>query len=361
MVAGFQWPFDMEGDRLVIRKAVREAWVPLGNTALDLTPFLVMAGLSLLAALLLRRKFPHRQWARRGVQTLSAAAFIAGVHPCACMTRDLILGANALGRDDLQAFKYFIVFATVIAFTMVVGRVFCGWLCPLGYTQELLAKLSSWTRRLKRQDIVLHVKYGLTVAFLGVIFYSSYKTKPATFSFIEHAMVFYTIALALLLLFVLTDRGKDYTFKSRVRYVGLATIFGVYIYGVYANGPFCVFFTAYVEWASLISCFGILLLSVIVMNGWCRYLCPEGATLGLMCQHGAWQINRNEKCIQCRKCESVCPVECITLGIRDRRTCLFCARCVDVCPVDALEVVNELRPEKRQTIRYTPRHAPGEA
>jgi len=353
-------PFGIEGDRIVVRKVITHAALPLGSTALDLAPFLVMAGLSVVAAALLRRRFPHRQWARRLVQTISAVAFIVGIHPCACMTRDIILGANSLGRDDLNAFKYLVVFATVAAFTMVVGRVFCGWLCPLGFTQELLAKLSLWTRRLKNQTAVLYVRYFLGVFFLGVIFYSSYKTKPATFSFIEHAMVFYTIGLSLIVLTVLTIPSWDWFFK-RFRYVLLVTIVSIYVYGVYANGPFCVFFTAYVEWASLISCFGVLLISVILMNAWCRYMCPEGAMLGLLANRSAWQINRNDKCIHCRSCESVCPVECITEGIRDRRTCLYCGRCVDVCPVGALEVVNEVVEGKRQEVPYRPRLSAGEA
>ena len=65
-------PFRLQGDRIAIRKVITHALLPLGKTALDLTPFLVMAGLSVIAALLLRWKFPHRQWARRLVQTLSA-------------------------------------------------------------------------------------------------------------------------------------------------------------------------------------------------------------------------------------------------------------------------------------------------
>ncbi|MBM4034181.1 MAG: 4Fe-4S binding protein [Planctomycetes bacterium] len=348
-------PFGWQGDRLVIRKVIERALLPLGNTAIDLTPFLMMAGLSVVAALLMRWKFPHRQWARHVVQTISAAALIVGVHPCACMTRDIILGANALGRDDLGAFKYLIVFATVAAFTMLFGRVFCGWICPLGFAQELLAKLTASTRGEKESSGGIYERYILGVLFLGVLFYSSYRTKPATFSFIEHAMVFYTIGLSLIALTVLTDTSKDWFFK-RFRYALLASIFAVFVYGVYANGPFCVFFTAYVEWASLISCFGVLLLSIVLMNAWCRYMCPEGAMLGLLANHSAWQINRNDSlCQRDGCCEPVCPVDCIVMGIRDRQTCLYCMKCVDACPYGALEIVNELAPGKKQGIPFTPR------
>lgn len=349
-----QLPFGIEGDRLVVRKVVTKAILPLGDTAIDLLPFLIMGGLTVLGALLLRWKFPHRQWARRLVQTLSAFAFIMGVHPCACMTRDLILGMNSLGKDDLNAFKYLIIFATVGATTMFFGRVFCGWICPLGFAQELLGKLTHWLRGVENQGAALSVRYTMGVAFLGTLFYSSYKTKPATYSFIEHIMVFFAMGLVLIVLSVLTERRNDWFFKNRLRYAILITIFAVYIYGIYANGPFCVFFTAYVEWASVISCFGVLLISMVLMNAWCRYMCPEGAALGLLCNHAAWQINRNERCTSCGCCERVCPVDCITNGIRDRRTCIFCMRCVDSCDDNALEVVNEVYIGERQTNRYVP-------
>ncbi len=348
-------PFAWEHGRLVIRKVIERALLPLGNTAIDLTPFLMMAGLSVVAALLMRWRFPHRQWARRMVQTISAAALILGVHPCACMTRDIVLGATYLGRDDLEAFKLLVVFGTVAAFTTLFGRIFCGWLCPLGFAQELLAKVTAWARRAEHQRRLIYVKYVLGVLFLGLLFYSSYKTKPGTFSFIEHAMVFYTIGLSLIALTVLTDRSKDWFFK-RFRYVLLASVFAVFIYGVYANGPFCVFFTAYVEWASLISCFGVLLLSIVLASAWCRYMCPEGAMLGILAKHAAWQINRNDRlCRHDGCCEPVCPVDCIVMGIRDRQSCLYCMKCVDACPYGALEIVNELAPGNKQAIPFTPR------
>jgi polyferredoxin len=352
--AAMELPFGIEGDRLVIRKVITRAILPLGDTALDLLPFLIMVGLTFVGALLMRWKFPGRQWARRLVQTLSATAFIVGVHPCACMTRDLILGLNSLGQDDLNAFKYLIIFATVAATTMFFGRVFCGWICPLGFAQELLAKLTRWMRGLENQAAVLSFKYVLGLGFLGTLFYSSYTTKPATYSFIEHIMVFFAMGLALIVLSVLTERKNDWFFKSRVRYVLLVTIFAAYIYGIYANGPFCVFFTAYVEWASVISCFGVLLISIILMSAWCRYMCPEGATLGLLCTNCGWQINRNDRCTSCGCCERVCPLDCITNGIRDRRTCIFCMRCVDACEDNALEVVNEARTGEPQTKEYVP-------
>ena len=160
-----------------VKKLVDRAVIRLGDTSNDMLPFLIMAGLLAVAAFLMWR-FPGNQTARRVVQTVSAAAFIVGIHPCGCMTRDLVLGIGWLSASDLTAFKYMIVFVTAGAFTAVVGRSFCGWLCPVGYAQELISLAS---RRLYRAidggriaRVVLHVSifFGAGLVIYCAIFIS---------------------------------------------------------------------------------------------------------------------------------------------------------------------------------------------
>jgi len=53
---------------------------------------------------------------------------------------------------------------------------------------------------------------------------------------------------------------------------------------------------------------GIILISFVLRNFWCRYLCPYGGLLGLLALISPFQIKRNpETCIDCKKCERVCP------------------------------------------------------
>ncbi len=79
---------------------------------------------------------------------------------------------------------------------------------------------------------------------------------------------------------------------------------------------------------------------------YCRYMCPYGATFGLLNRAGFYQIRMaTDKCIDCGKCEHACdmgiPVWRQGLahgkvtGIED---CMGCARCVLSCPTDALEI-----------------------
>jgi len=79
---------------------------------------------------------------------------------------------------------------------------------------------------------------------------------------------------------------------------------------------------------------------------YCRYLCPYGATFGLLNHAGFYGIEMNQdKCIDCQRCEQVCdmgiPVwrQGMDAGrVTALEDCMGCARCVVSCPTDALEI-----------------------
>jgi glutamate synthase (NADPH/NADH) small chain len=96
---------------------------------------------------------------------------------------------------------------------------------------------------------------------------------------------------------------------------------------------------------------------------YCRYLCPFGATFGLLNHAGFYSVEMDAgKCIDCQRCEQACDMGIpvwrqgksagkIT-GIED---CMGCARCVISCPTDALairDVRNLFRPHLRQDASY---------
>jgi len=93
--------------------------------------------------------------------------------------------------------------------------------------------------------------------------------------------------------------------------------------------------------------FGSFFIAPIVGNRfYCRYLCPYGATFGLLNHAGFYGINMDtEKCIDCQRCEQVCDmgIPVWRQGKEAGRVtaledCMGCARCVVSCPTDALEI-----------------------
>ncbi|GMQ83917.1 MAG: hypothetical protein BMS9Abin06_0663 [Gammaproteobacteria bacterium] len=110
--------------------------------------------------------------------------------------------------------------------------------------------------------------------------------------------------------------------------------------------------------------FGTFFLAPLVGNRfYCRYLCPYGATFGLLNHAGFYAIKMDkDKCNDCRRCEQVCDmgIPVWEQGKQAGRVtaledCMGCARCVVSCPTDALEirdVRNLFRPKRVQNASY---------
>ena len=93
--------------------------------------------------------------------------------------------------------------------------------------------------------------------------------------------------------------------------------------------------------------FGSFFIAPLVGNRfYCRYLCPFGATFGLLNHAGFYGIKMDtKKCIDCQRCEQVCDmgIPVWKQGSSSGRVtaledCMGCARCVVSCPTDALEI-----------------------
>lgn len=187
---------------------------------------------------------------------------------------------------------FFIICTTALFFK----KGFCSWICPIGLLSDVLAKLHGlifkqtpqvpvWMDRILRA-----IKYAIAGFFIWSIF-------------VQMPM------------------------DSLGRFIQSP-------YNLFADVKMLEFFTR----ISLTAAIVILVLtglSLIIPHFWCRYLCPYGALLSLLSVLSLGKIKRNSQaCINCKKCEAVCPAH---IRITGKRTilsleCSACLRCVDVCP-----------------------------
>jgi polyferredoxin len=104
-----------------------------------------------------------------------------------------------------------------------------------------------------------------------------------------------------------------------------------------------------------ITYFGTFFIAPFVGNRfYCRYLCPYGATFGVLNRIGSFRIDYEQKtCTNCGLCVKVCDmgIPIVELGRKDGKVnvadCMGCGRCVTECPTKSLafrDVRNILAP-----------------
>ena len=75
---------------------------------------------------------------------------------------------KSLYSTDTSMFKY--VIGIIALFGLLLGRVVCGWLCPVGLGQELLYKIK--TPKLKKSKttrVLSYLKYFILIGFVVII------------------------------------------------------------------------------------------------------------------------------------------------------------------------------------------------
>lgn len=71
----------------------------------------------------------------------------------------------------------------------------------------------------------------------------------------------------------------------------------------------------------------------------CATFCPMGALLSLTNKINIFSIKTDtDKCVNCKKCETVCPMLAIDASHQPLINCSKCGKCVDNCPTNAIKI-----------------------
>ena len=186
-----------------------------------------------------------------------------------------------------------------IGATLVFGRVWCGWICPLGAILELFGKKG---RLMKRQGW-RYVKYGI----LFVLILMS----------IMGSMAFLWFDPITILI-----RGLAGTVDPAI---------GETLSGFEKPGRINI--------VAVIPLLIVLGLNLIERRFWCRYLCPLGALVGLVSKV-SWLKRRVNtfSCVQCGECAGICTMGAIESDgfTSDPAECIVCMDCAVPCPQRAI-------------------------
>ena len=180
-----------------------------------------------------------------------------------------------------------------VVISFLWGRVFCGWICPLGAVQEFL-HIDSSKRQLPAglDRFLKYVKYLILIALgyltwrTGQNYWSNYEPSASLFTFNGSA-----VALMIL--------G------------------------------------------------GFLLVSVLISRPFCRYICPLGAILAITSRIAPFKMRADaDRCLVCNRCiQGICQMDAISafnpeidLPSISNAECITCGRCQKVCSKSALRI-----------------------
>ncbi len=302
---------------------IRDSW----QDALPLMGLFILLALAVWGAFWLKGR--RQQRLRRGVQVAAAFMFIIFLHRCLCALRGWVFGLELMGRNNLIAFGHMAMFVVIMAFTVGFGRVFCGWICPLGAANEALGGLVRLRDRLGRGRRLLS-GYLLLIGLIVIIVWVAWMVRPDTRFFAENIAAVWGIWLLALLLFALPRADDDLRIK-RIKYASAIGWLGLSVIGVFVTNPWCVLMGDELDYSSLVSIMAVLSGGMIISMAWCRYLCPMGAALGLLSKLSPFRIRNDAGCTDCGECENLCPMNALDRTEIDQTSCIYCGKCVGVC------------------------------
>jgi len=186
---------------------------------------------------------------------------------------------------------------------VVIGRVFCGWICPLGYLQDLLGKIphphierTAWFQRI--EPFLRAIKYVfLVLVVFAIVLFNFPAERP------------YPYVVRTPTLF----NAESLWLAVRLGAVRYPVRIGLFVFA--------------------------LVTALFVFRFWCRYVCPFGAFFALFNKISLLRITRTSACRRCGRY----PRECLQHTVPGTPDCIICGDCVEGCPHNAIVVRRALR------------------
>ncbi|MCE5264333.1 MAG: 4Fe-4S binding protein [Deltaproteobacteria bacterium] len=215
----------------------------------------------------------------------------------------------------------------LIGATLVIGRFFCAYVCPLGAGLDGLDFLLFRKERrpgLKAGPGLHRVKYFLLVVILAAALVGvswAYLLDPITLLTRFYTFVLYPLTVALL------DLALD-LIRPLSRAAGWTGLSHLQV-------PQPVYYMAVL---TIVIAGAVVALGRLAPRFWCRYLCPLGAMLSLIAPLGLFRRRVSDACNRCMACRARCPMGAIAEDPLATLTpeCIQCRECARVCPQKAI-------------------------
>ena len=207
----------------------------------------------------------------------------------------------------------------ILLLTLLLGRVFCNWICPYGSLHQFVGWL--FNIRNNKQGIdsnryrsAYQIKYIILTIFLVMAAFGSLQI--GLLDPICLLVRTFTITIQPATDLLAYDMQLDFLAASpgapEQRIFGGAWLVGAMIIGLVG-------------------------MNLVIPRFFCRVLCPLGAFLGLLSRFALFRIDRDlTKCTDCDLCMRRCEGAADPQAALRKSECFVCFNCIDDCPEDAL-------------------------
>ncbi len=217
----------------------------------------------------------------------------------------------------------------ILVLTVLLGRFFCGWICPLG---SIVDWWDNRNRKAKRNDPKLKwLKYAILSAVLAGTLVSVQLTGYLD----PIPLLTRTFTIVLYPLFVL---AFDAIFSLLIA----LPLIGDASFSLHESLRGVILPIHLITFKNMVIIFlvftGILLATKISRRFWCKYLCPLGALLGVASIFRLYRRNVSDACTECSLCARKCRMNAISNDGKstEHAECINCMDCQKVCPTGAV-------------------------
>ena len=185
-----------------------------------------------------------------------------------------------------------IILSIALVLTILLGPIFCGWVCTFGLFQDGLRYVGSFIRK-----------------------------EPFEFDYKYH---------------------KIFSWLRYVILVGLVTVGSIFVFPNEIKHNFIDILSG--RLSINLAFFGLVIfavLSLFTKRFFCRYVCPMGAKRGLFSLLRPLTVKRDSKgCIGCKACSRACLMHIEVDKANDlaNPNCIDCFRCIESCPKNCLSL-----------------------